>query len=91
MLNIRATVLFIGLAVLLTFNAREYFAVKGVSSQTTLANRRDAECESLPSRYSLHPVYVKEMGMWLPYTEDGPTGMDGGMIHLLSIYRSCSR
>jgi hypothetical protein len=51
---------------------------------------RTSECASLPSRYSLHTVYVEELGKWLPHTEEGPTGVDGGLIDLLSKYRACS-
>jgi hypothetical protein len=47
------------------------------------------ECTSLPSRYSLRTEYVD--GMWVPYTDDGPAGVDGGLIDLMSNYRTCSR
>jgi hypothetical protein len=52
---------------------------------------RTSECASLPSRYSIHTEYVEEIGIWVPYTEDGPTGVDGGLIYLLSNYRACSQ
>jgi hypothetical protein len=39
--------------------------------------------------HSIHGVYVKEIGRWLPYTSQGPMGVDGGAIELLS--RTCSR
>ena len=32
---------------------------------------------SLPSRYSIHSEYVTGVGR-VTYTEDGPTGQDGG-------------
>jgi hypothetical protein len=48
-------------------------------------------CLSLPSRYSIRAQYVKEADMWIIRTEDGPTGVDGGLIDLLSDYRTCSR
>ena len=47
-------------------------------------------CASLPSRYSLRSEYVKEADMWVLRTDDGPTGVDGGLVELLSGYRSCS-
>lgn len=47
-------------------------------------------CSDLPSRYSIRNGYVEGMNMWLPQTEDGPTGVDGGLINLLSSYRACS-
>jgi hypothetical protein len=48
-------------------------------------------CTGLPSRYSIHNEYVEEMGIWMTYTEDGPTGVDGGLVQLLSDYRICSK
>jgi hypothetical protein len=48
-------------------------------------------CGSLPSRYSIRNEYIEEMGIWMAYTEDGPTGVDGGLIQLLSDYRTCSK
>jgi hypothetical protein len=49
------------------------------------------ECASLPVLSSVHSEYMEERGLWLPYTKDGPTGLDGGLIHLLSNYRGCSQ
>ena len=48
-------------------------------------------CASLPSRHSIHMEYVKETGALVPYTEDGPTGVDGGVIELFSSYQTCSK
>lgn len=50
----------------------------------------EMECASLPSRYSIHNEYVEGIG-WVTHTEDGPTGVDGGLIALMSSYRTCSR
>lgn len=47
-------------------------------------------CSELPSRYSIRNEYVKGMNLWLSHTEDGPTGVDGGLINLFSSYRACS-
>jgi hypothetical protein len=47
-------------------------------------------CSDLPSRYSICTGYVEGMNMWLSHTEDGPTGVDGGLINLFSSYRACS-
>jgi hypothetical protein len=52
---------------------------------------RAPDCVSLPSHYSVHSEIIPETGTTLPYTEDGPAGLDGGLIHLLSNYRTCSR
>lgn len=51
---------------------------------------RTLECANLPSRYSIHTEYVNELGRSVIYTEDGLTGVDGGLIYLLSNCRSCS-
>jgi hypothetical protein len=49
------------------------------------------KCVSLPSRYSLRTEYLEEADLWIFRTEDGPTGVDGGLIELMSNYRTCSR
>ena len=59
--------------------------INGVSQQAT-----PNECANLPSRYSIRPEVVKETGTRLTYTEEGPTGIDGGLIDLYSKYRTCS-
>ena len=41
-------------------------------------------------RQSLRAVYVKQMGIWLPRTGSGFTGLDGGLLALLSQSRECS-
>lgn len=51
----------------------------------------DTACTSLPSRHSIRTEYVPERGVWMTYTESGPTGVDGGLIQLLSDYQDCSR
>ena len=50
-----------------------------------------AECASLPARTSIHSANTERSDLWLPYTKDGPTGLDGGLISLLSNYRDCSQ
>lgn len=67
--------------------------VREATATTVRTSQTDAvvACDSSPSRYSVHTVYVKETGMWVPYTEDGPTGVDGGLMELMSVYRTCSR
>jgi len=42
-------------------------------------------------RSSIHSEYVEEMGIWLPQSDSGPTGVDGGLLYLLSGYRECSQ
>ena len=82
----------IAVVIVIAFTVREAAARAALVAQTDSIKRAEAlECTNLPSRYSIHTVYVNELGMWLPYTEDGPTGIDGGLIYLLSSYRTCSR
>ena len=68
--------------------AGEVAATAAVVSQ---ANSYATVCASLPSRSSIHTEYVKERGAWVAYTEDGPAGVDGGLIHLLSDRVECSK
>ena len=77
----------IALVVVTAITAREAVATTALRSQGSKAG----ECTSLPSRHSLRTEYVKEANMWVVRTENGPTGTDGGLIDLLSDYRSCSR
>jgi hypothetical protein len=82
----------IALVIVIALTAREAFATGNIVSQTNAPNRAKAlECASLPSHYSIHTEYVKETGTQLTFTEDGPTGVDGGLIYLLSSYRTCSQ
>jgi hypothetical protein len=80
----------IALIVVIALTVREAAATAGIISQTDSAKGvKTLECASLPSRYSIHTEYVD--GMSVTYTEDGPTGVDGGLIYLLSAYRTCSK
>lgn len=51
----------------------------------------EAVCASLPSRHSIRTEYAAERGVWVIDTEGGPTGVDGGLIQLLSDYRDCAQ
>ena len=77
----------IALVIVTAFTAREALATTILRSQGNKAG----VCASLPSRHSLRTEYVKEANLWAVRTEHGPTGTDGGLIALLSDYRSCSR
>ena len=79
----------LALVVVVALTVREAAATSIMVSKANSANQ--SECSSLPSRYSLHSEYVEEMGTSVMYSEDGPTGVDGGVIYLLSAYRTCSR
>jgi hypothetical protein len=64
--------------------------VREALATSIVASRSDAvPCESLPSRYSIHTV--DEAGMRMVFTEDGPTGVDGGLKELYTAFRICSR
>jgi hypothetical protein len=76
------------LVVVIGLTVREAAATTAVISQ---ANSAETVCSSLPSGYSIHTEYVQEKGAWVTYTEDGPTGVDGGLIQLLSDNRACSK
>jgi len=73
-------------------SVREVFATTNIlSSGNATEGTKVITCTSLPSRYSLHTDIVNETGTRLTYTDDGPTGVDGGLIYLLSTYRTCSK
>jgi hypothetical protein len=42
-------------------------------------------------RSAIRRVYVEQMDSWLTYTDGSPTGVNGGLIHLLSNARVCSK
>ena len=78
----------ISLLAVIGLTVREVAATTIVVSQSSSATTL---CASLPSHYSIHTEYVQEKGAWVTYTEDGPTGVDGGLIQLLSDNRACSK
>lgn len=96
MLNIRTIILSIMLVFVLIFVVGKAVAATTAIPSTDVADRsltdqtKLAECASLPSRLSLHNVYMDATNVRVSYTEDGPTGVDGGLMHLLSAYRTCS-
>lgn len=97
MLNIRTVILSIMLVLIFMLTVRQTVAT-GVSTLSTNAANKSSikrtetiDCFSLPSRYSLRTEFVKGTDMWIPYTEHGPLGVDGGMKELMSAYRTCSR
>jgi len=73
------------LVMVVALTVREAFAIASITPHTASA----IQCSSLPSRYSIHTS--EEAGTRWTFTEDGPTGVDGGLIQLLSSYRTCSR
>ena len=97
MLNIRTVILSIMLVFVLMLTVREAIAVGTTIPSTKAANQSAIKrteimgCFSLPSRYSLRTEYLEGTDLWIPYTEDGPTGVDGGLKELMNAYRTCSR
>jgi len=82
----------IALVVAMALTIRKAAATAGIITETNSASETEIlKCTSLPSRYSLRAEYVKEANTWMFLTEDGPTGVDGGLIELMSNYRTCSR
>ena len=79
------------LIVVTALTVREALATAAVVSQSGSARRTAVECASLPSRHSLHNKYVQGLDAWVTYSEDGPTGVDGGLLELMSSYRTCSQ
>jgi hypothetical protein len=66
---------------------REAVAISLIRSESETV----VKCQSLPSRYSIHTEYAEKSNLRIIQTEDGPTSIDGGLINLLSSYRTCSR
>ena len=87
--NLLIVIAFVAL-VGLTVRESSATSVVITADQSQGALIKAVECASLPARTSIHSVNTAESGLWLPYTKDGPTGLDGGLIHLLSNYRDCS-
>lgn len=79
--------IFAALILALALTVQEAVATTALKSGAEAA----VSCDSLPSRYSIRSEYVREADMWILRTEDGPTGVDGGLIELLSGHRTCSR
>ena len=73
------------LVITLAFTVREAFATSLLRAEGNAVTT----CASLPSRHSIHTEVVD--GISVPYSEDGPTGADGGLVELLTAYRTCSR
>lgn len=78
-------VIAISLAITLALTVREALATTLITSQRDSVTR----CQDLPSRHSIHMEVVN--GISVPYSEDGPTGVDGGLVELMTAYRTCSQ
>lgn len=76
----------LALVIAITLTVREALAISAMTAGTL-----SVSCSSLPSHHSIRREYVEESGISIIRTEDGPTGVDGGLVGLLSSYRTCSR
>jgi len=74
----------IAVVVLVLMTARE-------ATATTVLVSQKSTCVSMSSQLSVYTEYVRERGLWMTYTQDGPTGVDGGLIQLLSEKRACAK
>lgn len=82
----------VALVVTVALTAREAFATTDVASQANAAHGfTTSVCSILPSHLSVQTEYVSEKGMWVTHTAQGPSGVDGGLMALLSSYPTCSR
>jgi hypothetical protein len=75
------------LLIVTVFTVREAAAISELTSPTEGVLR----CHSLPSLYSIHSEYDQSIGNFVVQTEDGPTGVDGGLQTLFSAYKTCLR
>ena len=82
----------IALVIVVALTVREAFATSNVVSQTNAKNEAaTSACAIFPLRLSVHTEYSDQQHMWVTYTSQGPTGVDGGLMELLSTYPTCSR
>jgi hypothetical protein len=82
----------VALVLVVAFTAREALATADVLSQGNVTRgAKTTECAMLPPQLSIQSGYVKERGVWVSFTGQGPTGVDGGLMSLLAGYANCSR
>ena len=87
----------IALVAAVGLTVREAAATSAVISQSnggsglSIDQVKKAECASLPALPSIRTIFIKALGGWLSLSQDGPTGVDGGLIYLLSQSRACTR
>ncbi len=80
------------LVIVAGLTAREALATSNAVSRANPANEiRDSACATLPSQLSVHTEFVSEKGLWVTYTGQGPSGLDGGPMSLLTAHPTCSR
>jgi hypothetical protein len=79
----------IALALLILIGLTAYDAM-ATTSVLAQSQPSAVSCQHLPLRTSIHVENVQGVGH-MTFTHEGPTGVDGGLIQLLSDYRTCSR
>lgn len=84
---VAALILMVALTILGAIETTKAAMAAGAADQTLatpICNKPAVE------RSSIRRVYVQQVDSWLTYTGGGPTGVDGGLIELLSNARICS-
>lgn len=92
--NVFVTVALVLMAVLTIRGSLETTKVASAASgpDQALAPHNTPFCDNpAVRRSSIQRIYVGQMDTWLMYTDGGPTGVDGGLIHILSNSRVCSK
>ncbi|MCI0552610.1 MAG: hypothetical protein L0287_16790 [Anaerolineae bacterium] len=87
LLNVVIVIALVVMVVLMISQTIEMAKVVSAAS----GSPNEAYCFSGMDRLSLTSVHVLEAGGWFPRTNSGFTGFDGGLIHLLSSHRACSK
>jgi hypothetical protein len=84
--NVLMIAALIAVMALTVLQAVETTRVAHAAQQSKLANTPLCAMPAAP----IQSTYVKQMGIWVPRSANAPTGVDGGLIQILSDYRSCS-
>ncbi len=70
---------FAATAPVVSANARQ----EAITAGADQAQANPLECPYTPEQIrSIHPVFIKENGQTIPFTKDGPTGVEGGLYML---------
>jgi hypothetical protein len=88
MFNILVSVTLVVMAALTLQQAAGVSSVaKAASALSANPAASPAQCLRLEPHQSITASYVKDMNMWVARSEEGPTGVDGGLIYVLSLPR----
>ena len=86
---VAALALMFALTIQGAFQTTKVAMAAGTSDQTDLLVGAPLCDFPAVERSTIHRVFVEQMNTWVTYTENGPTGVDGGLIHLLSDSDTC--